>query len=97
MTVMLPKPKKTKPSKLRLFFRWTFRITALLIILALLAIGYTFRADLYKLFVRFPKEAKAWAAIKADRQEVTLDDGWMDYRGPIHNHSYISHDSMVSA
>lgn len=93
---MLPKPKKRKPSKLRLFFRWAFRITALVIILVLLTIGYTFRADLYKLFVRFPKEARAWAAIKADRQEVTLDDGWTDYRGPIHNHSYISHDSVVS-
>lgn len=93
---MLPTPKKRKPSKLRLFFRWAFRITAMMIILVLLTIGYTFRADLYKLFVRFPKEARAWAAIKADRQEVTLDDGWTDYRGPIHNHSYISHDSMVS-
>lgn len=93
---MLPPPKKRKYSKLRLFFRWTFCITALVIILVLLTIGYTFRSDLYRLFVRFPKEAKAWAAIKADRQEVTLDDGWTDYRGPIHNHSSISHDSMVS-
>jgi hypothetical protein len=96
MTVMLPQPKKRGPSKLRLFFRWTFRITVLVFTLILLIIGYTIRGDLYKRFVRFPKEAKAWAAIKADRQEVTLDDGWTDYRGPIHNHSSISHDSMVS-
>jgi hypothetical protein len=88
--------KKKKSSKARLFFRWTMRITALLIGLALLIIAYSLRADLYRRFVRFPKEARAWAAIKADRQEVTLDDGWTDYRGPIHNHSFISHDSMVS-
>jgi len=47
-------------------------------------------------YIRFPREAKAWAAIKVDRQEVLLDDGWTDYRGPIHCHSFISHDSMVS-
>jgi len=81
---------------LRLFFRWTARISALVIILILTIIGYTLRADLYRRFVRFPQEAKAWAAIKADRQEVTLDHGWADYRGAIHNHSFISHDSMVS-
>ena len=91
-----PPARKRKPGKLRLFFRWTFRITALVIILILLTIGYTLRSDLYRIFVRFPKEARAWKAIKADRQEVTLDDGWTDYRGPIHNHSFISHDSNVS-
>ena len=82
---MLSPSKKSKPSKLRLFFRWSFRVTLLAIILVLLIIGYTFRADLYRRIFRFPKEAKAWAMIKADRQAVTLDDDWTDYRGPIHN------------
>ena len=75
VTVIPPQPKKRRPGKLRLFFRWTFRITVLVITLILLIIGYTFRVGLYKGFIRFPKEAKAWAAIKAERQEVTLDDG----------------------
>ena len=91
-----PPPNKRRPSKLRLFFRWTFRVASLVVVLILLIIGYAYRTDLYRRFVRFPREAKAWAALKADRQEVTLDDGWTDYRGPIHNHSYISHDSAVS-
>lgn len=88
--------KKRKPGKLWLFFRWTMRITVLLTVLILAVIAWRFRVDLYRRFVRFPREAKAWEEIKADRQEVTLDDGWTDYRGPIHNHSFISHDSMVS-
>jgi len=96
MTIISHPLRKRCPGKLRLFLRWTFRIAALVIILILLFIGYTFRIDLYRFFIRFPKEARAWAAIKADHQEVTLDDGWTDYRGPIHNHSFISHDSMVS-
>ena len=93
----MPSPlKKKKCGKLWQFFRWTLRITALGLALILLVIACHLRADLYRRFVRFPREAKAWAALKLDRQEVTLDDGWTDYRGPIHNHSYISHDSMVS-
>jgi hypothetical protein len=93
----MPSPsKKRDSSKLRVFVRWTMRITVPVIFLALLIIAYCLRKDLYRRFVRFPKEARAWAAIKADRQAVTLDDGWTDYRGPIHNHSFISHDSMVS-
>ncbi len=96
MTIIQPLLTKRRLGKLRLFLRWTFRITALVIILILLFIGYTFRIDLYRLFIRFPNEARAWATIKADRQEVTLDDGWTDYRGPIHNHSFLSHDSKVS-
>ena len=93
---MIPPTKKKIPGKIRLFFRWTFRVIALVTILILLIVGYILRLDLYRCFVRFPREARAWAVIKADRQEVVLDDGWIDYRGPIHCHSFLSHDSMVS-
>ncbi len=93
---MLLPTKKKKPGKIRILFRWTFRVVALVTILILLIVGYILRRDLYRRFIRFPREARAWAALKADRQEVTLDDGWMDYRGPIHCHSFLSHDSMVS-
>ena len=92
---MRPPAKMKTSGKVKLFFRWTFRVVALVTIVVLLIIGYVLRMDLYRRFVRFPREARAWAAIKADQQEVTLDDGWTDYRGPIHCHSFISHDSFL--
>jgi len=67
----------------------------LVVILVIIAAGVFLRGALYNRFVQFPREARAWEAIRADRIEVTLDDGWRDYRGVCHSHSEFSHDCNV--
>jgi len=59
-------------------------------------LGVAFRRALYNRFYRFPKQAAAWAAIRAQRVDVPLDDGWHEFRGAMHNHSELSHDSMMT-
>jgi len=54
-----------------------------------------FRTALYHRLVSFPREMRAWEALRAQRIEVALDDGYTDYQGVCHSHSEISHDSCV--
>lgn len=79
----------------RRLLRWCFYSALTILVLLLLLLAYVSREALYNHFVRFPKEAAAWEAIRAARQPVKLDDGWGEYRGNCHSHSYISHDSEV--
>lgn len=53
------------------------------------------RGAIYNKYVRFPREAAAWAAIRADRKPVTDNAGWNEYAGALHSHSEFSHDSEV--
>lgn len=87
-----PKPKRTR---FRRILRWCAALFMLLVLVVTLALAWFARGALYNHYIRFPKEADAWQAIRDDRQEVTLDDGWGAYRGNCHSHSYISHDSNV--
>lgn len=75
--------------------RWTLRIIFLVIVLLAAVFGFVCRGALYNRFIQFPKEVKAWEAIQNQRVAVTLDDGWQDFRGVCHSHSYLSHDSDV--
>jgi hypothetical protein len=75
--------------------KWGFRILLFLgVVGTLIVLGYL-RHGLYNRYVRFPKEAKAWAAIQKDRAPITLISGWNEYRGVCHSHSELSHDSEV--
>lgn len=69
----------------------------MLLVLVLLgaALLWLFRDALYDRYVLFPEQEAAWAALRAQRQEVTLDDGYYDVRGVCHSHSKISHDSTM--
>lgn len=87
--------QKKKRSRFRRIMRWGAILCLILLVIAAGALAWVARGALYNRFVRFPDEAAAWAAIRADRREVTLDDGWGAYRGNCHAHSYISHDSQV--
>ncbi|MCX5758177.1 MAG: hypothetical protein NTU83_06655 [Candidatus Hydrogenedentes bacterium] len=69
---------------------------AVLLVLLVVALGVVFRTAIYHRYVLFPKQAAAWTAIRAQRQPVTLDDGWKEFRGAMHSHSELSHDSKVS-
>lgn len=53
------------------------------------------REGLYNRLVRFPREEAAWLALRAQRQPVTEDAGWREFRGVLHTHSNLSHDSEV--
>lgn len=53
------------------------------------------RGALYHRFVRFPREEAAWQTLRAQRLAVTNSIGWTEYRGILHNHSHLSHDSEV--
>ncbi len=64
-------------------------------IVAVAALGFWFRSALYNHFVRFPREAAAWQALRDLRQPVSEDAGWREFRGVLHSHSELSHDSEV--
>jgi hypothetical protein len=87
--------QKKKRGCLRFVFRWTFRLAVLLVLFLVCAFLYVFRTALYNHYYHFPKVAAAWEAIRADRVQPTLDDGWNEFRGACHSHSELSHDSVV--
>ncbi len=53
------------------------------------------RGALYRRWIQFPREAAAWAALRADRQPVADPVGWREFRGVLHSHSEHSHDCEV--
>jgi len=67
---------------------WATLVVAALVI-------FWLRGALYNRFVRFPREAAAWQAVRAQWQAVTNNAGWTEYRGILHSHSMLSHDSEV--
>jgi len=81
--------------RLRFVLRWLVRLTLLALVLLFIAFVVYFRGALYNRFVQFPREARAWDAIRSARVDVTLEDGWEDYRGVCHSHSELSHDCDV--
>lgn len=64
-------------------------------LLAILIAAFVYRDAVYRRFVLFPRQAKAWEALRSQAAPVTLDDGWNEYRGVCHSHSELSHDSEV--
>ncbi len=77
------------------FLKWFVYSIALIILILLLGLCYFFRTAIYNRLVTYPREERAWAELRAQRIEPTLDDGWNDYAGVCHSHSEISHDSQV--
>ena len=84
-----------KPSLKRRLFKWAALAVTASVLIGVLLLAYVARGALYNRFVRFPEEAAAWDSIRANLKPVALDDGWEEYRGNCHSHSYISHDSQV--
>jgi hypothetical protein len=83
-------------AKWRSILRWTSRIAAVGAIL-IVSIGlFWMRHAIYHRWIDFPKEAAAWAALRADRQPVAEKTGWTEYKGLLHSHSHFSHDCEVS-
>ncbi len=90
----MQKEKKTRGC-FRTVLRWGFRLFAVIVLLAALVLVIRFHEALYNRFVLFPRQAAACKAIESARQKVPLDAGWNEYRGVMHAHSELSHDSKV--
>lgn len=84
-----------KKSWIRRLFRWVVRFAVLDVVLLLGAFLGGFAPQLYHHFWLFPKQAAAWKELAAQRTPVALKTGWNEYRGVMHSHSHISHDSEV--
>ncbi len=87
------KKPRTKPQ--RTWLRRLIRLTVWALVLILVSVVFWLRDALYHRFVSFPHEEAAWQAIRAQRQSVTNNAGWNEYRGILHSHSHFSHDSEV--
>ncbi|HPO16829.1 MAG TPA: hypothetical protein PLI09_25550 [Candidatus Hydrogenedentes bacterium] len=79
----------------RVGLKWLLRGCAVILLLLIVAFLVIFRTALYDRFYLFPKQAQAWAQFQADRVVPGLDDGWNEYRGCLHAHSELSHDSAI--
>lgn len=81
---------------LKLALRWGVRVALCALLLCVgLFVGFC-APQLYHHFWLFPKQAVAWEWLASQRQPVALKSGYNEYRGVIHSHSEISHDSEVS-
>jgi len=87
---------KKRYRRLRTVLRWGLRLSGLAIVLLTVVVLFWLRGGLYNRLVRFPREAAAWTAVRAQRQPVADNAGWNEYRGILHSHSHFSHDSDVS-
>jgi len=81
---------------LRAGFVWGVRVVVVLLLVAVVIFAVVFRSGLYNRFVVFPRQQQAWEEIRAQRVEPELKYALNEYRGMMHNHTELSHDSMVS-
>jgi hypothetical protein len=81
--------------KRRRIWLWLGKTAGALLLLTVVATLLWFHRALYHRWVRFPNEAAAWQALRLQRQPVLGDSGWKEYRGVLHSHSELSHDSEV--
>lgn len=79
----------------RQFLRWGVRFLCVALLLAAGVAAGFFPRQIYHHFWLFPKQAAAWKALAAQRTPVALKSGWAEYRGIMHSHSHLSHDSEV--
>ena len=80
-------------------FRALVRTIKGVLILALILLGIfggLFAQQLYNRFSLYPRQAAAWKKMAESRQPVQLKTRWNEYRGSMHNHSELSHDSLVT-
>ncbi len=89
---MLP---EIQPRSFRQWLRWLAKLVGWLLVLVAVLILFWLRGALYHHFIRFPREEAAWQAIRAQRLVVTINEAWSEYRGILHSHSKLSHDSEV--
>lgn len=88
-----------KKGCLSILFRLVRRFVCCLLILILLVLGIFcgfFSQQLYHRFSLYPRQAETWKHYAEQRHPVQLTTGWHEYRGVMHSHSEVSHDSLVT-
>lgn len=77
----------------RKIVKWSSITVGVLLVLFTAAVLAFLSPGLYNRFSHFPKEKAAWEQLAKTRVDVGVDDGWNEYKGSMHSHSEISHDS----
>jgi len=88
--------RQNRSGYLRSLIRWVIRLVVVVVCIATITLVIVFHEPLYHRFFLFPREQRAWEAIRAQRVEVTLHSGWREFRGVMHAHSELSHDSLIT-
>jgi len=78
-----------------IFLRRLARVFAWLLVLLIVVLAFWMSGAVYDRFVRFPREAAAWKALRAERRTFPEMGRWNEYRGILHAHSKFSHDCEV--
>ena len=81
--------------RLRRWLRWLARFAAACALLLIVVVLLWFRSALYHRLWRFPREEAAWQELRAQRVPIPPFPGWTEFKGILHSHSHLSHDSEV--
>jgi hypothetical protein len=76
--------------------KWSSISLGVLLVLFVAALLAFFSPGLYNRFSYFPREKAAWEQLAKTRVDVGVNDGWTEYKGSIHSHSELSHDSKAA-
>jgi hypothetical protein len=79
----------------RKIVKWSSISLGVLLALLVVAVLALLSPGLYNRFSYFPKEKAAWQQLAKTRVEVNAGTGWNEYKGSIHSHSELSHDSKA--
>lgn len=82
-------------SKLRRFVRGLAKGGAYLVLFLIVATGFWWSGAVYDHYVRFPREEEAWKELRLERRGFPEMGPWTEYRGLLHAHSKLSHDSNM--
>ncbi len=77
----------------RKMVKWLSLTLGTIVVLGVLLVLAVLSPGLYNRFYYFPKQKAAWEHLATLRNEVMVDDGWTDFKGSVHSHSEVSHDS----
>jgi hypothetical protein len=90
-----PDSPEVKPLRKGRLVRRIFWIAAGTAAVLLVAIAIWFSGALYNRFSRFPRQEAAWQNLRSKAEPVPALTSWKEYRGVLHSHSALSHDSEV--
>jgi len=83
-------------SKFRKVIKWLSIALGGLAALAVILVLAVLSPGLYNRFSYFPREKAAWEELARTRVDVGMNTGWNEYKGSLHSHSELSHDSKAA-
>lgn len=90
--ILLPPPRRRRKRRWLRRVAWTLGTAAAVL---LLLVFLWLRTALIHRWHTFPRQAQAWAELRASREAVPNPTPWQEYRGILHSHSHLSHDCQV--